>query len=342
MKETVNWAILAPGIIANSMAAAISGMAKTDKRIIPYAVGSRDEARAKEFADKWGFEKAYGSYQQLFDDPAVDVIYIANPHAFHFDSVMKALDSGKHILCEKPAGCNMSQLNQMIAKAKEKNLFFMEAMWSAFNPCLNKVRKAIEDGLIGEVFHIESFFCNRIPYDPKHRLYAPELAGGALLDLGIYNIFISMLGAGSKNIVSHNSNARMYDGVDTWNNVSLTFDNGVTAHFQSAACMSAGSDTHDATIYGQKGFITLKNFFFAQEAEIHTFKNPWGNENEVTQVIKEPFMVNGYEYEMLDVTTCILKGETESKVHTHEDSRKLCGIMDDLRKDWNMVYPFEK
>lgn len=342
MKAFVNWAILAPGIIANSMAAAITGTAKKDNRIKAYAVGSRDFERSKTFAEKWEFEKFYGSYEDLFADPDVDVIYIANPHAFHFDSVMKALDAGKHVLCEKPAGCNISQLEQMIAKAKEKNLFFMEAMWTAFNPCVNAIVSAIKDGKIGSVKHIESHFCNRLPYDPKSRLYAPELAGGALLDLGIYNIYFSMLAAGSKNITGHASSVRMLKGVDVWNSVNLEFDNGVTANFQSACDMPSGSNSHDAIIFGEKGFITTKNFFMCQDAEIHTYKSEWGNDNEVTEKIEKPFDVNGYEYEMIEVTNLILKGKTESAVHSHADSIKLCKMMDTLRKDWGMVYPFEK
>ncbi len=342
MKDYINWAILAPGIIANSMAAAISGTAKKDNRIKPYAVGSRDLNRSKKFAEKWGFEKAYGSYQELFDDPNVDVIYIANPHAFHFDSVMQALNAGKHVLCEKPAGCNIEQLRTMIDTARSKNLFFMEAMWTAFNPCIHKILQAITEGKIGKVKHIESRFCNRLAYDPHHRLYDAELAGGALLDLGIYNIFFSMLGAGSRIVTKMNSNVRMLNGVDVWNSVNMTFENGVTASFQSAADMPAGSNTHDATIYGEKGFITVQNFFMCQHAQVHTYKSEWGNDNEITQEIDAPFDINGYEYEMIEVTNCLLNGCTESSIHTHCTSVTLCKIMDQLRADWNMKYPFEK
>lgn len=341
MKNFVNWAILAPGSIANSMAGAICGMAKEDNRIRAYAVASRNFERAKEFSKKWAFEKAYGSYEELFNDEDVDVIYIANPHAFHFPSVMQALEAGKNVLCEKPAGCNMFELNQMIQKAESKNLFFMEAMWTAFNPCINRILDVIKKGLIGKVKHVESRFCNRIPYDPNHRLYAPELAGGALLDLGIYNIFFSMLASGTQNIKSRNSIVRMFKGVDIWNSVNLVFDNGVTASFQSAADMTAASNTHDGIIFGEKGFITVENFFMCQKAKVFAFKGDWGNENELIEEINEPFKINGYEYEMLEVTKCILEGKKESLIHPYESSRKLCRIMDELRTDWNMKYPFE-
>lgn len=342
MKEYVNWAILAPGIIANSMAKAMLESSKKDSRIRLYAVGSRDLARAKEFAEKWGFEKAYGSYDELLADPDVDAVYIANPHAFHYESTLACLNSGKHVLCEKPAGCNIGQLNEMIDLAQKKNLFFMEAMWTAFNPCVNAIRKFITEGGIGELKHIESRFCNRLSYDPMGRLWAPELAGGALLDLGIYNIYVSAMFNGFSPIANKNSIVRMYKGIDAWESVNLTYENGVTASFQSACDMTAGKETHDAIIFGSKGFITIENFFFAQKAIVHTFKNEWGNENEVTQTIEHKFDVNGYEYELIHATDCILSGKTESDVHTFEKSRNLCKTMDSFRADWNFKYPFEK
>ena len=254
---------------------------------------------------------------------------------------MQCLNAGKHVLCEKPAGCNLQQLTTMIETARSKKLFFMEAMWTAFNPCIKKQLEWIDDGKIGEVKHIESFFCNRIPYDPKSRLYAPELAGGALLDLGIYNIYYAMMINKFVPITAHSSTVRMCKGIDAWNSVTLTFENGVTTSFESACDMSAGTETHNAVIYGTKGFITSENFFLAQEAKLHTFKSEWGNDNEITEVAKAPFDVNGYEYEVRAATHCILNGELECSVHPHHRSVELCTMMDTLRADWNFKYPFE-
>lgn len=341
MKDYINWAILAPGSIANSMAKAMQGSALTDKRIRLYAVGSRSLERACDFAKKWGFEKAYGSYEELLSDLEVDAVYVCNPHAFHFDSVMACIKKGKHVLCEKPAGCNIEQLNIMIDSAGEKNLFFMEAMWTAFNPCVNKIRDVVASGKIGELKHIVSRFCNRLPYDAQSRMWAPEQAGGALLDLGIYNIYFSSLINGFSPIESTSSNVRMYKGVDAWESVNITFKNGVTAGFESSCDMPAGSDTHDAIIFGTKGFITVQNFFLAQKAEVHLYKNEWGNENEVSEVLDYPFGINGYEYELIHATECILSGKKESSIHTFNKSRELCRIMDSFRKEWTFVYPFE-
>ena len=338
MKDYVNWAILAPGNIARAMARAMQG---TKGKVHLYAVGSRDLNRAKEFAGQYGFEKYYGSYDELISDPEVDAVYVANPHAFHFESVIRCLENGKHVLCEKPAGCNISQLNQMIEKACDKNLFFMEAMWTAFNPCLKKVRECISQGTIGEVKHIQSYFCNRVPFDAESRLWSPDLAGGALLDLGIYNIYFSMMMNDFRPVVNHGSTVKFCNSVDSWENVTLVFDNKITATFESSVEISSGSDTHDATIYGTKGYVKLRNFFMAQEASVHLYEGQYGNENSVSGKIEAPFKINGYEYELEDATECILNGKIESDVHSHDKSIELCNLMDILRRDWNFKYPFE-
>nr|AWI67043.1 dehydrogenase [Piromyces sp.] len=344
MKDYVNWAILAPGRIAQKMAAAMNGEANSaQSKIRLYAVGSRNLERSKEFAAKWNFQKAYGSYEELYTDPEVDAIYIANPHAFHMDCVLAALNAGKHVLCEKPAGCSREQLDKMISLAKSKNLFFMEAMWTAFNPCIAEIRKAIKDGIIGDVTNIDSRFTNRNPYDPNDRNYAPDQAGGALLDLGIYNIYFAMMISNFSPIVSRSSQVRMLKGVDAWNGVNLTFENGIVTSFQSAMDTPSTTGTHDAVIYGTKGFITIVNFFMTEQADIHVYKHKdEGSDNEIAREIRCPFKTNGYEYELIHATDFILQGKIESDIHTFKKSEDLCSIMDSLRADWGMKYPWEK
>jgi len=340
--KAVNWAILAPGLIAQKMAEAMV-KSKDKSKINLYAIGSRSLERAKEFANKYGFEKAYGSYEELLSDPKVDAVYIANPHSFHYDSIMKCFEAGKHVLCEKPAVCNLGQLNKVLEKAKEKKLFFMEAMWTAFNPCIQKLKKKIyEEKKIGDIKHIESVFSLRIPFDPNHRLWAPNLAGGALLDLGIYCIYYAMLINNFEPIANHTSTVRMGNGIDAWNSVNLTFKNGVTTHFESSCDLINDSGSPDAVIYGTKGFISSKLFFLQTKAEIHVYKGDGGNDNDLVEVIEAPFDVNGYEYELIEANECILKGKIESDIHSFQRSIDLCKIMDQLRNDWGFKYPFEK
>ncbi len=347
MKNYINWAILAPGRIANSMATAMNGIKDGKLKTIDgskirlYAVASRNLERAQDFAKKWNFEKAYGSYEELYNNPEVDAVYIANPHAFHLESVLGCLKGGKHVLCEKPAGCSRDQLDKMTSLAKEKNLFFMEAMWTAFNPCIREIKKEIEAGTIGNILNIDSRFCNRNPYDPNDRNYAPDQAGGALLDLGIYNIYFAMMMANFSPVTAESSAVRMLKGVDAWNSVNLTFENGIVTSFQDAMDVPSTTGTHDAVIYGTKGFITVENFFMATKADVHVYKNIWGSDNEVVREIREPFATNGYEYELAHATECILAGKTESDVHTFKKSEDLIDMMDVLRKDWCMKYPWE-
>lgn len=347
MKNYVNWAILAPGRIANSMATAMNGIKKgaltaaESSAINLYAVASRNLERAQGFASKWNFEKAYGSYEELFAAPEVDAIYVANPHAFHHESVMQALEAGKHVLCEKPAGCSRKQLDEMTSLARKKGLFFMEAMWTAFNPCLAQVRKVIARGTIGEILNIDSYFNNRNPYDPNDRNYAPELAGGALLDLGIYNIYFAMMMSGFSPVKARSSSVRMLKGVDSWNSVNLTFENGIVTTFQNAMDLPHPEKSHPAVIYGTKGYITIENFFMAQKALVYVYKNIWGGEAELACEIEKPFAVNGYEYELAHASECILGGKTESDIHSIKKSEDLCSVMDSLRADWGMRYPWE-
>lgn len=340
MKNYVSWAIMAPGRIAAKMAEAMNGEAAGGK-IRLHAVASRNVGRAEEFAKKWNFQKAYGSYGELLADPEVDAVYVANPHAFHLESVIACLEAGKHVLCEKPAGCSREQLDRMTALARDRKRFFMEAMWTAFNPCVAEVRRAIQEGLIGGVKNVDSRFCNRNPYDPDDRNYAPALAGGALLDLGIYDIYFAMMIAGFSPVVSRSSQVRMLGGVDAWNAVSLTFGNGIATSFQSAMDIPSTGPTHDAVIYGTKGFITVENFFMTQKADVFAYTKEGGNESTLVREIRCPFRTNGYEYELVHATDCILAGKTESDVHGFRKSEELCSVMDALRADWGMKYPWE-
>ncbi len=347
MNRYVNWAILAPGRIANSMATAMNGVKDgklpdfDGRKIKLYAVASRNKERAEAFAKKWNFQKSYGSYEELLNDQNVDAVYIANPHAFHHEWVIKALKKGKHVLCEKPAGCSKKQLDEMISLAQEKGLFFMEAMWTAFNPCIAKIRSVIKSGLIGDIINIDSRFCNRNPYEPNDRNYAPELAGGALLDLGIYNIYFSMMIADFSPVKKISSAVRMLKGIDAWNGVNLTFENGIQSSFQSAMDLPTESGSHNAVIWGSKGYITLENFFMAQKAKVYLYKNIWGGESDLIEEINLPFAINGYEYELAHSSDCILKGLSQSDIHTFEKSENLIETMDSLRKDWRMKYPWE-
>ena len=341
MKDYVNWAVLAPGRIANSMAKAMSETSKKDQTVRLYAVASRSYVRADNFAKQWGFSKSYGDYESLYNDPKVDAVYVANPHSLHYKTVMNLLKNGKHVLCEKPAGCNVEQLIEMMKFANSNDLFFMEAMWSAFNPTLHKIREYIDSGKLGSLLNIDSKFCLRTEFDKESRLWNPSLAGGALLDLGIYNVFFAMFMNHFKGVEFFSSDVRMRNNVDAWNNVSIKFSNKVTTTFQSSIDVPSVSKTHDAVIYCSKGYIIVRNFFMAQEAEIYLYDSDKGNECKLAETISVPFEINGYEYEFREATKQILAGNVTSDIYTFTDSIYLSTVLTDIRQQWNFKYPFE-
>ena len=207
---------------------------------------------------------------------------------------------------------------------------------------IKKVKEIIAQGKIGAIKHIESSFYNRFEKNLKNRFWNPDLAGGGLLDLGIYCIYYALCINNFEKIEEHSSSVRLENGVDAWNSANFKFKNGVTTHFQTAMDISSTTNSHDAVIYGSKGFITSTNFLRQEKAEVYLYKNDKGGEFELSEEIKAPFDINGFEYQLIHATECINKGIIESDIHSFQRSIELCEIMDMLRKDWGMKYPFEK
>jgi predicted dehydrogenase/ribonuclease HI len=359
-KASINWAIIAPGHIAEKYAKALFELAQTDNTISCYAVASRTADKAAHFAQQWGFQKSYGSYDDLLADNAVDAVYIASPHPFHVDLSIKALQAGKQVICEKPAAVNAESLQNVINFAHEKKLFYMEAMWMAFNPCIIDVLTWIRLGKIGTVLHTDCRFCFRNSYQAESRLFNPNLAGGALLDVGIYPLTFAMMtskaaedyskdrpGIFSGNISTVTeprrivSSARIAGGIDLWNSAELLFASGMTASLQSAVDMEPADSPKDAYIYGTKGYIRIPQFWMAQEAELFIYKANNGGEAVSTEKTTHPFSINGYEYEIKEASRCILSGKTESSLHPSSAALSVCKVMDTFRSQWRLVYPFE-
>jgi len=183
-QQAVNWAILAPGKIAEKFATALKGVENAHL----YSVASRNFDRAQAFADTHGFETVASSYAELMADPKVDVVYIASPHAFHAEQSIACLNAKKAVLCEKPMTLNVKQAQQVFDAAQQNNVFYMEAVWARFMPLLKKVKEIIDEGEIGDVKMAQASFGINVPFNQSHRLYNKQLGGGALLDLGIYTI----------------------------------------------------------------------------------------------------------------------------------------------------------
>lgn len=321
----MKFAILGPGRIAQKMAEAVCGL----KDVELYAIGSTNAERAETFAKQWNATKWYGSYEEMLKDDAIDLVYVATPHSFHYEHAKMCLQHGKNVLVEKPFTVNGTQARDLIAYAKEKNLFLMEAMWSRCMPSRFIIEELLEKGTIGQLTSITANLGYSLQY--KERMNEPSLAGGALLDLGIYPISFARTYV-KKDVVNAISTAVMSPkGIDWTNSITLTFENGVMAVLHSN--MLAQTDEL-GILYGTDGYIEVQDINNCRE--IRVFK-----EGKKT-VIPIPEQINGYEYEVLDCMRAIEKGQIECENMPLSETLWVIDVMDALRKEWDMIYPFEK
>ena len=324
----IRWGILGTGAMAKMFAEALRGCEDAEN----YAVASRSEEKAVEFAGKYGFKKGVGSYELLAADPEVDIIYIATPMSSHYDDTMMCLRRGKRVLCEKSAALNSSQLDDMITLAEEKKLFFMEAMWTRLRPSYRKAKEWADSERIGKVISVKADFCNVVPYDENSRLFRPDCGGGALLDLGVYPITLAADFLGNYPC-DLKSCADISRGVDISNCVQLTYQGGAYADISSSFVSSAGNS---AAVIGSDGFIIFEGGFVWSTAVTLYDKN-----GKTAETFDYKNRVNGYEYEIDEVHSCIRNGSSESSIVKHGDTLAVMKIMDSCREQWGLVYPVE-
>ena len=326
--EKINWAIMGTGRIAHTFAQALKGLDDAEL----YAVGSRSSEKAKQFADEFGFEKAYGSYDELVKDKDIDIVYIATPMSAHYQNTMLCLENSLNVFCEKSAALSGSQLEKMIALAKEKQLFFMEAMWMKCRPTYLKALEWVRSGRIGKVRYVKADFCNLVKYDRSDRLFAPECGGGALLDLSVYPLTLvyDVLGV-PKEIISAAHIGT--DGVDLSDSIMLKYD-GAFASVDSGFEMPC---INRAVISGEKGSIVFADWFFCC-CEI-TLYDSEGNEIERSAIPNE---INGYENEIREAHRCLREKAPESTLVPHKSTKDVMSIMDECRRQWSMKFPGEE
>lgn len=315
----VKWGIMATGKIAHTFAKAVN--AAEGARL--YACASRSAEKAAEFGRLYGAEKSYGSYEELAADAAVDIVYVASPMSCHYENVKLCFDHGRNVLCEKSITMDASQLKELIAIAREKGLFFMEAMWTKCLPSFLKARKWFEEGRIGKVKTIRADFSNPVEYDPEDRLFRPDLGGGALLDLGVYPITLitAFLGYEPTEI---SAAANFSHGVDMDESVIFCYGNAY-------ASMTAGFDIENdnrAVIVGDNGRIAFDPWYFCTDT-VRLFD---GN-NRLVEESVTPHICNGYEYEILEAQRCMAAGLKESRLNPLSDTLGVMKIMDRIRED---------
>lgn len=326
--DKVRWGIIAPGRIADTFAKALCNSEGSTL----YAVASRDIRKAEEFAKKYSAQKFYGDYDSLFKDGGVDIVYIASTTAQHYSQAKSALMNGKNVLCEKTVTLNSAQFTELMNLAREKNLFFMEAMWMKFLPAFRKAKDWINEGRIGAVRMIKADFTNLCPFDENDRLYRNDLGGGCILDLGVYPLTFAcdILGYRPFRVES-----AAYIG-----KTNVDYDASFILYYPGAfARCDCGFDCENenaAFIVGSKGRIRFERWFFCTDTALLYDEN-----GTLVEKYHHPHDVNGYEYEIYEVEKCLKQGKKESEINPMIHTLSVLQIMDNARQDWGLRFEGE-
>ena len=323
--KKIRWGIVGPGEIANKFAKAIKNVEEASL----VAVASRSESRGRAFAEKYNIEKVFGSYEDMANSGDIDAVYISTPHPFHKPCAENFLNAGKHVLCEKPLCVNAKEAKELSKCAKKNNVFLMEAMWTRFIPAIIKVQEIVRNGVIGEVRGIEASFCYASSPEEEAKLFQNEMAGGSLLDVGVYGLHFVSLFLGN-NPISVSAEASVEDGCDCITNVLLRYGCGAIASVSSATKLNKPADAY---IYGTKGHIYIPHFYGATEFFIRI--------GEEETRISAPSIGDGFEEEIKEVCRCIECGKTESEILPHSESIAMLEIMDNIREKIGVRYPFD-
>lgn len=317
--------ILGAGGIARKMAYTVNNM---DDMTLA-AIGSRSIDKAKEFAQEFSIPAAYGSYEELAADSTLDLIYVATPHSRHYEDAMLCLEKGRNVLCEKPFTANVKQAEELITLAESKGLFIGEAIWTRYLPMRFTLDEILASGVIGT----PSYLTANLGYQISHveRLIKPELAGGALLDLGVYTINFALMTFGNDLREIKSSCSKNEFGVDTDNSIIMSFADGKTAMLHSN--LNALTDLR-GMIYGDKGRIEFDNINNCEGITVYL------NDGTVTRY-ETPAQITGFEYQVQAAADAIAAGKTECPQMPHSEILRVQRIMTDLRAEWGIRYPFE-
>ena len=321
----IKWGILGTGNIAHRFCEAL----KIVENAEIFAVGSRSIENAKKLSNEFNIRRYFGSYEELVKDSDVDVIYIATPHNLHYENTIMCLENGKHVLCEKPFGVNGREVRAMIAKAKEKNLFLMEAMWSRFLPNIIKAKEIIDSGKIGKVKLLTAYFAILSNQGVAERHFNIDLCGGSLLDIGIYPVFLSLYILGKPTVFKALASIGL-TGVDE--SCSMLFKYGEETLSVLCSSFLVNSDIL-AEIHGAKGKIVFDKLWFTPV----NIKIVMNNGDEIWVPLQ--FKGNGYNYEAEEVVKCLQAGKIESSIMSWEKSLELIDMLDAIRKETGIHYP---
>lgn len=329
----IHIAVLGAGGIAVKMSNTLKGMvAKKPDRLCMYAVASRDIQKAQKMADEFGYQKAYGSYEEMLNDKRVDLVYVATPHSLHERHIKLCLEHGKHVLCEKAFTLNARQAEEVCRMAEGKGLLLTEAIWTRYMPSRKLISDVLAEGSLGRPKLLTANLCYAI--DTVERIRKPELAGGALLDLGVYTLNFASMVFGDELASMDSAADKMDTGVDLQERVTLRYKDGKTAIL-----------TASAGCYGdRRGIVMCENGYL----EVDNINNPlhlYLQENPrlgtPPRVIHMPPQITGYEYEVEACIAAIEAGKVECEAMPHAETIRMMKWMDELRGQWGVKYPGE-
>ena len=324
--KALRWGVLSTGVIARNFAVTAKAMGD---EVILHAVASRSMEKAAAFADEFGIEKSYDSYEALAADPDVDIVYVATPHSRHYEDMKQLIAAGKNILCEKSFTVNAMQAQEIYELAKKKGVFVMEAFWTKLIPLYREVEAWIASGAIGEIRALTAQYGYTTAREA--RKFDAQLAGGTLLDIGVYAIGFAcmMMGYSFDDVQSQLiMNEQKTDAVDA----ILLRRGGAVA--QLTCAIGSYMPLH-AAVYGTKGRIDIPEFKNPQSAALYV-------DGQEPVIINRPFDVNGFEYEIREAMACVREGKLESSLMTAEQSIAVMRMMDEIRRQNGMRFPFEK
>jgi len=316
-KKVFNWGVIGPGKIAQKFVQDL--LTLPNARL--HAVASRSLDRAQKFADQYGASYAYGSYEALGNCPDLDVVYIATPHSEHAKNTILLLNKRIPVLCEKPMGTNQQEVQQIITAAQAQQTYLMEALWTRFLPAFQKVISLIKEGRLGEVLTLKADFGFRADFDPKSRLFDPALAGGALLDIGIYPAFLATVLLGKPNQIKAIAH-RGATGVDEANAILLKYDSGKMAVLSSTILHETPTI---AEIYGTKGKIIISSRW--HEAKTFTLTDANGEE----EVFAFDYPQRGFHAEATAVMEDLINNKQENNLWSLGNTLDLSILLDQIK-----------
>ncbi len=319
------WGILGTGGIAKAFTADVKNL--PDQSVV--AVGSRTLDSAKSFASAFGVERAHASYEALVADAAVDGIYVSTPHPMHHPNTLLALNAGKAVLVEKPFAMSAQEATEMVSLARKKGLLLMEAMWTRFLPHIAQIRKILAAGTLGKITTVGADHGQAIPVNPKGRMFAPELGGGALLDLGIYPVSFANLVLGTPSKITAVSD-RTFTGVDGQTSILLQYTSG--AHAVLNTTLDAATPNR-AFIVGTEARIEIDRTFYAPTSFTMTAKD-----GRVLQHFKNDYPGHGLREEAAEFVRCLRAGLKESPLMPLDETVSIMKVLDEVRRQIGLVY----